>query len=169
MNLTLSKTKEELEHIFKISHVGKGWEKEENNKIYQAGDRYPLITNERPVTMQSFFWGFPLYLDDSRTMLQLITQVGVEGVFDKPLFECISSKRCLVPLQLDNDEEVKYGAGIWETFADKAGVNQRYFTMLTQKVNAGKQRKLFLFENGAHRIWLNEDSKSKAELLKLFL
>lgn len=165
MSLILNKVQEELEKIFKISCTDTDWRKDDG--IYSAGDFYPVITNERPVKLQSLQWGFPIYLDDAHQILKVISEVGIELLFDKPIFECITDKRCLVPLELENNNTLLYGAGVWETFIGSDGMEKKCFSLLTAKSKNGT-RVPFLLEGGSHHSWLKGNSQSKEDLQKFF-
>jgi len=138
----------------------------EEDGLYQPRDAYPIITNERPVKLQAISWGFPLYLDDNQTMLKTISEVGIEWVLDKPMFECITNKRCLVPFELDN--HLLYGAGVWEVFTGKKGKQIKHFTLLTTPSTKLKQRIPYVLDGVKYKKWLGDKELTKSDLKDLF-
>ncbi len=166
MKLRLIKTAKELEDVFKVTFLQEGiWQRKEG--LINTGDQYPVITNERPVKLQSIQWGFPLYLDDSRKLLRLISQVGIESVLDKPMFANITSNRCLVPLQLGDESTIKYGAGIWDIFTNSEG-RYKCFSLLTKQSKEVITRTPYLLTKETYRKWLSEKEFSSEELESLF-
>lgn len=164
MKLFLSKTKDELEQIFNTTfNSGDNWRAHVNETNFRAASQYPIITNERPTKLQVFRWGFPIYLDDNQTILKQITEVGIEWLFDKPMFKGISTKRCLVPLEIEQRDKLYYGAGVWDVFTGKEGKETKCFCLLTTQSKNGK-RAPFLLQNGTHRFWLQKEPCSLEEL-----
>jgi len=164
MKLLLKKNRADLAAIFNTSFDG-DWPIKEADGLYQPRDAYPVITNERPVKLQAISWGFPLYLDDNQTMLKTISEVGVEWIFDKPMFECITSKRCLIPFELNN--ELMYGAGVWDVFTDKKGNQIRYFTLLTTQSKKTRERIPYVLDGVKYKKWLSDKNIEKPDLQNL--
>lgn len=157
------KSRQELESIFKTT-FSTPWEPRVDVP-YTAQCDYPVISNQRPVSLQAMTWGFPLYLDDQQTMLKSITQVGVEWVLEKPMFASIRDKRCLVPLELDG--QLKYAAGTWDVFMNKAGLALSHFSVLTVRSGAQAHQSPFILEGAMYKKWLSPGALSEQELAHL--
>ncbi|MFK8101549.1 MAG: hypothetical protein AB8G15_03460 [Saprospiraceae bacterium] len=170
MKLFLRKTQQELESTFKVSfNRDTLWENPNEDHLYSTGSLYPIITNERPVSLQLVPWGFPIYLDENQTILKTITEVGIESILEKPMFECIHRRRCLIPFETKESQTLHYGAGIWDTYSrGRRSVAKKRFTLLTTKSDISSGRTPFVLEGKAYKLWLSEGDISTAELSSLF-
>ncbi len=170
MKLLLRKTQQALENTFKVSFSSDTiWENSNEDHLYGTGSLYPIITNERPVSLQLVPWGFPIYLDENQTILKNITEVGIESILEKPMFECIHRRRCLVPFETKESQTLQYGAGIWDTYSrGRRGTTKKCFTLLTTKSKGASGRTPFILEGKAYKMWLSEGDISPAALSELF-
>ncbi|MEM1320667.1 MAG: SOS response-associated peptidase family protein [Bacteroidota bacterium] len=171
MKLIVAKTPAALSQAFRVPFENEGWQADVDTPHFTAAP-YPLITNQRPVRLQCFEYGFFLYLGDEQTLLKRIPTAGVEQVFEKPAFACVKTQRCLIPLTsfctIDTqtrkevevsipDSSLLYAAGIYETVTTKEGEQVNTFLLLTQPLlHPAIKRIPYLLENGAHRSWLQE-------------
>ena len=177
MQLLLQKSTNELTNLFKVPcESTMEWNP---TTAHSSGTSFPVITNERPVQIKFFEWGFYLYLDESQTILKKITTAGAETIFEKPAFESVATKRCLIPLEgwlfsrltssgkenfkvTINNQSLLYSAGIWEKLMDKQGNAFFTFLLLTQPVQHTTIKRMpYLLQNRAHKKWLSPESISK--------
>ena len=119
----------------------------------------PIITNDKPDTIQLFKWGLiPNWVKDkerAKEISNMTLNARVETVKEKPSFkEAIKSQRCLViadgfyEWKTEEKRKTKYFiehaekplfafAGIWNSWANKqTGEIENTFSILTQKANS---------------------------------
>jgi putative SOS response-associated peptidase YedK len=159
-----------------------------------AHPNLPVVTVERPDTVQYFRWGFiPVWAKDSKTaaeMSVMCLNAVSETIFEKPAFRSSVDKRCLVLvtgfyewrhagkekypyfIKLKN-KELFYIGGLYNTWADKeTGEIYNTVTLLTTPANPlmetihnTKKRMPLILNEEMAGIWLSDLPSSEIKEL----
>lgn len=173
------------------TRVAKLLEKAMKEAHYNAApsQSLPVVTNEKPDTIQFFSWGLqPFWAKDTKVVKRSIN-ARAETLTEKPSFRnLLKSKRCLVPADgffewqvtpqgkvphriLLKNEELFSFAGLWDEFVDKAtGEVLHTYTIITTDANdlvkPIHDRMPVILSPEAEELWLDEH-ESQDDLLSL--
>ncbi|MFD2248019.1 SOS response-associated peptidase [Pontibacter ruber] len=149
----------------------------------------PVITNDKPDTVQFFSWGLqPFWAKDVKSVKRSIN-ARAETLAEKPFFrKLLTSKRCLVPADgffewqvtshgkvpyrvLMKDEATFSFAGLWDEWVDKStGELLHTYTIITTDANELVKpihdRMPVILSPDAEELWLDEH-ESQEDLLSL--
>ncbi|HIA36845.1 MAG TPA: SOS response-associated peptidase [Flavobacteriales bacterium] len=153
----------------------------------------PVITNEKPRTLQLFKWGLIPFWAKEQDLSYNTANAKMEGIESKPSWRLpIRSKRCLVPatgffewrhigkdkypyfISL-NDKQVFSMAGIWDSWICKdTGEIVNSFSLITasanslmEKIHNTKKRMPVILSRQDEESWLNIDIEIQEALALL--
>ena len=156
---SIKKTKKQIENHFNVQFEESTLFEPTQHANAFTHPLMPIITNDKPDTIQLFKWGLiPNWVKEkerAKEISNMTLNARVETVKEKPSFkEAIKSQRCLViadgfyEWKTEGKRKTKYFiehaekplfafAGIWNSWANKqTGEIENTFSILTQKANS---------------------------------
>ena len=158
------------------------------NEMYNATptQTLPVVTNERPGTIQQFRWGLIPSWGKTLSTGSMMINARSETLQEKPAFrKLIGSRRCLIPADgfyewkkdgkdkqpyriTLKDEELFSIAGLWDEWVSKEGERYNTFTIITTQANdvmsSLHERMPVILARDTEEAWLSADVRDPNEV-----
>ncbi|MFY0599060.1 MAG: SOS response-associated peptidase [Cyclobacteriaceae bacterium] len=169
-----------------ISDIEKRFEakmEESFTATYNAApsQKLPVITTEKPSTIQLFYWGIIPTLSNNKAVSPRLINLPAETALSKPMYKkALKSNRCLIlsdgfygwkqvskkqktPYFISPSDGIPFAiAGLWEEYEDFEGRVSKTFNMITQPasepLDSIQHDSPLLLNKQSSDIWLSNDS-----------